>query len=106
MSKETWLPSNLTALSYKIANYIVISTDWSHLWYSASSCYALRKCVILKCDIQLTVTGLRVGINKQNKYSKLHSSMLVTVTWNRNKFPQNPKLDSFILITCKNLHKL
>ena len=49
--KVTWFPANLTAVYYKTANCSVISTDWSHLWYSASCCYVLRKCVILQCVI-------------------------------------------------------
>ena len=64
--KVTWLPTNLTAFHSKTSNICVISTDWSHFWYSASSCYVLRKCVILRCVIQLAVTGLTVDIIKLN----------------------------------------
>ena len=63
--KITWLRAHLTVLYYKRAKCSVISTDWSHLWYSASSFYVLRKCVILKCVIWLTVTGLTVDITKE-----------------------------------------
>jgi hypothetical protein len=58
--------ANLTAPYYKTANFSVISTDFSHLWYSAvvAMCYVRR--VILKCVIQLTVTGLTVDIINQN----------------------------------------
>ena len=48
--KENWLPGNLTSFYYKTANFSVISTDWSHLWYSASSCYVLRNIV---CDTEV-----------------------------------------------------
>jgi len=46
-----WLPTILTDPYYKTENFSVISNDWSHHWYSASSCYVLRKCVILRCVI-------------------------------------------------------
>ena len=49
--KVTWLLANMTAVYCKTANCSVISTDWSHLWYSTSSCCVLRKCVILKCVV-------------------------------------------------------
>jgi hypothetical protein len=50
-NKVTWFPANLTALYYKTANCSVTSTEWSHLWYSASSCYVLRKYVKMTCAI-------------------------------------------------------
>ena len=49
--RVTWLLANLTAVCYKTANFSVINTDSSQLWYSASSCYVLCKCVIIKCVI-------------------------------------------------------
>jgi len=30
--KVTWIPTNITALYYKAANFVVFSTDWPHLW--------------------------------------------------------------------------
>jgi len=104
--KVTWLPANLTALYYKTANFSVISTDWSHLWYSAVCCHVLRKCVTFKCVICLTVIGLTVDIIKERNDGKLRGIILVTVTWNRNKMSENLTLDFFILIKCKILQKI
>ena len=60
--KLMWLVANPFAPYYKTVNPSVNSNRWSHRWYSASSCYVLRKCVILKCVIQLTVTDPTVDI--------------------------------------------
>jgi len=57
MNKVTWLRANVTAPYYMSVNYGVISIDKSHLWYSASRCYVLRKCVILNCVILISYTG-------------------------------------------------
>jgi len=103
--KVTWLPANLIALYYKTANFSVISTDWSDLWYWAVCCHVLRQCVTFKCVICLTVIGLTVDIIKERNDGELQGIILVTVTWNRNKMSENLTLDFFTLIKCKILQK-